>query len=56
MTRSGFSPAASVTLFVRPNTAEPEPDSEAPLPPIAPGAKRALIRRGRLAGDNRSTH
>ncbi|MBF4997615.1 GNAT family N-acetyltransferase [Nocardia sp. BSTN01] len=56
MTRSGFSPAASVTLFVRPNPAEPEPDSEAPLPPIAPGAKRALIRRGRLAGDNRGPH
>ncbi|AHH16364.1 acetyltransferase (GNAT) family protein [Nocardia nova SH22a] len=55
MTRSGFAPATSVTLFVRPNPAEPESDSEAPLPPVPPGTKRALIRRGRLAGDNRPT-
>ncbi len=55
MTRSGFTPATSVTLFVRPNPTEPESDSDAPLPPVPPGTKRALIRRGRLAGDNRPT-
>ncbi|MET8652765.1 GNAT family N-acetyltransferase [Nocardia aurea] len=54
MKRSGFTAAASVTLFVRPNPAEPETDPEVGLPPIAPGTKRALIRRGRLAGDNRA--
>ncbi|MEV0292274.1 GNAT family N-acetyltransferase [Nocardia sp. NPDC050710] len=56
MTRSGFTPAATVTLFVRPNPEEPDAESDAALPPIAPGTKRALIRRGRLAGDNRATH
>lgn len=53
MTRSGFVPAATVTLFVRPNPDEPEPDADAGLPPVAPGTKRALIRRGRLAGEGR---
>ncbi|WP_431955509.1 hypothetical protein [Nocardia lijiangensis] len=50
MARSGFHPAAIVTLFVRPNPEEPEADADAPLPPIAPGTERDLIRRGRLAG------
>ncbi|MFD6163374.1 GNAT family N-acetyltransferase [Nocardia sp. NPDC060256] len=52
MTRSGFLPAATVTLFVRPNPNEPEPDSHLDAAAITPGTKRALIRRGRLAGDN----
>ncbi|MFD0360957.1 GNAT family N-acetyltransferase [Nocardia sp. GCM10030253] len=53
MTRSGFTPAATVTLFVRPNPTEPEPDPDEALPAVAPGTKRALIRRGRLAGEGR---
>ncbi|WP_348537996.1 GNAT family N-acetyltransferase [Nocardia brasiliensis] len=52
MTRSGFTPAATVTLFVRPNPDDPDPDSQIDAAAIAPGTKRALIRRGRLAGDN----
>ncbi|MFE7800853.1 GNAT family N-acetyltransferase [Nocardia sp. NPDC057440] len=51
MTRSGFAPAATVTLFVRPNPTEPEPEDA--LPAVMPGTKRALIRRGRLAGEGR---
>ncbi|WP_433655750.1 GNAT family N-acetyltransferase [Nocardia sp. CA-128927] len=53
MTRSGFKAAATVTLFVRPNPNDPDPDSQITPAAIAPGNKRALIRRGRLAGDNR---
>ena len=54
MTRNGFLPAASVTLFVRPNPNEPELDStDDALPAVPPGTKRALIRRGRLAGEGR---
>ncbi|MEU2252548.1 GNAT family N-acetyltransferase [Nocardia xishanensis] len=53
MTRSGFHPAATVTLFVRPNPEEPQADAGAALPPVAPGTKRDLIRRGRLAGEGR---
>ncbi|WP_228001411.1 GNAT family N-acetyltransferase [Nocardia australiensis] len=56
MTRSGFSAAATVTLFVRPNPDAPEPDPDSPLPAVAPGTKRALIRRGRLAGGGRGMH
>ncbi|MFI9502935.1 GNAT family N-acetyltransferase [Nocardia sp. NPDC052566] len=55
MTKSGFSAAATVTLFVRPNPADPEADSSEGLPPMAPGTKRDLIRRGRLAGEKRTT-
>ncbi|MEV6276600.1 GNAT family N-acetyltransferase [Nocardia sp. NPDC051832] len=56
MTRSGFTAAATVTLFVRPNPDEPQEISEdEALPPIAPGTKRALIRRGRLAGEGRGS-
>lgn len=54
MTRSGFTAAATVTLFVRPNPDDPEPDSADGLPAIAPGTKRDLIRRGRLAGERRA--
>ena len=54
MTRNGFVAAATVTLFVRPNPDEPELDSkDEALPAVPPGAKRALIRRGRLAGEGR---
>lgn len=55
MTRRGFHPAATVTLFVRPNPNDPGAADDAALPPIAPGTKRDLIRRGRLAGDGRGT-
>ncbi|WP_040691966.1 hypothetical protein [Nocardia vinacea] len=42
------------TLFVRPNPNEPELDStDDALPAVPPGTKRALIRRGRLAGEGR---
>ena len=44
MTSSGFVPAATVTLLVRPNPAAP--DDDATLPPIT---KRDLVRRGRLS-------
>ncbi|WP_433192499.1 GNAT family N-acetyltransferase [Nocardia sp. CA-107356] len=55
MTRNGFLPAVTVTLFVRPNPNEPELDSaDAILPAVPPGTKRALIRRGRLAGEGRT--
>lgn len=43
MTSSGFVPAATVTLLVRPNPAAPD---DVALPPIA---KRDLVRRGRLS-------
>ncbi len=48
MTRSGFAPAVTVTLFVRPNPSHVDTvKSMAALP------KRPLIRSGRLVGDNR---
>ncbi|WP_054812991.1 GNAT family N-acetyltransferase [Nocardia arizonensis] len=55
MTECGFTPGAAVTLFVRSNPADRAAEDEPALPPVAPGAKRALIRRGRLVGDNRAT-
>lgn len=48
MGRSGFAAAVTVTLFVRPNPAQPE--SMAPKGKLP---KRPLIRSGRLVGDNR---
>lgn len=48
MKRSGFAPAVTVTLFVRPNPVSPPSDGvRAALP------KRPLIRSGRLVGENR---
>lgn len=48
MGRSGFTPAVTVTLFVRPNPAQPMSEqAKASL------SKRPLIRSGRLVGDNR---
>lgn len=52
MTRNGFDVAATVRLFVRPNPDAPEFDT-AETARALPSAKRALIRRGRLAGDAR---
>ncbi|MEV0683180.1 GNAT family N-acetyltransferase [Nocardia sp. NPDC050378] len=46
MRRSGFVPAATVTLLVRTN---PETPGDEPLPPIA---KHDLVRRGRLSLDH----
>jgi hypothetical protein len=40
-----------VSLFVRPNPHEPEPDTGDAVPAVAPGTKRALICCGRLAGE-----
>jgi ribosomal protein S18 acetylase RimI-like enzyme len=48
MTHSGFAPAVTVTLYVRPNPSyEPLEKAQPALP------KRPLIRSGRLVGDNR---
>ncbi len=48
MTRSGFTSAVTVTLFVRPNPDSPPSDEvKTGLP------KRPLIRSGRLVGENR---
>ncbi|HCT79917.1 MAG TPA: GNAT family N-acetyltransferase [Micromonosporaceae bacterium] len=50
MGRSGFAPAVTVTLFVRPNPAHPTSEqAKVALP------KRPLIRSGRLVGDNRTS-
>jgi len=48
MQRSGFAPAVTVTLFVRPNPSAPP--SEEVLTGLP---KRPLIRSGRLVGENR---
>lgn len=48
MGRSGFTPAVTVTLFVRPNPAASAKEQTA-----AALKKRPLIRSGRLVGDNR---
>ncbi|WP_225727492.1 MULTISPECIES: GNAT family N-acetyltransferase [unclassified Nocardia] len=53
MERSGFTAAATVTLYVRPNPDDPEPESAESLPAVPIGTKRDLIRRGRLAGEKR---
>ena len=52
MERSGFTPAATVTLFTRPNPqlgAQPSEEAGGQLA----GTRRALIRSGRLTGDRR---
>ncbi|WP_034594026.1 GNAT family N-acetyltransferase [Hamadaea tsunoensis] len=49
MTRSGFTPAATVTLFVRPNPDAPEDDRSAAG---VSSSRRSLVRSGRLVGDN----
>lgn len=52
MSRNGFSPVTTVALFVRPNPNEPELSAEETARALPPGTKRALIRTGRLTGDN----
>lgn len=48
MSRNGFAPAVTVTLFVRPNPSHAATERAAAALP-----KRPLIRSGRLVGDNR---
>ncbi|MEV6213096.1 GNAT family N-acetyltransferase [Nocardia sp. NPDC051833] len=47
MTSTGFVPAATVTLLVRPNP--DEAGGEQPLPPMSATTRHDLIRRGRLS-------
>jgi ribosomal protein S18 acetylase RimI-like enzyme len=48
MSNHGFSPATTVTLFVRPNPEEPELSPEDAAPNLTPATKRTLARTGRL--------
>jgi ribosomal protein S18 acetylase RimI-like enzyme len=51
MSRNGFTPAATVTLFVRPSPTEPDLTADEAARAL-PASKRALVRTGRLTGDN----
>ncbi|MFD6222790.1 GNAT family N-acetyltransferase [Nocardia asteroides] len=53
MTSTGFVPAATVTLLVRPNPDEAGTEGEQPLPPMSATARHDLVRRGRLSVDPR---
>lgn len=50
MSRSGFEPVTTVTLFVRPQPGEAAGTDNRP---ITSGSRRTLIRSGRLLGDHR---